>query len=254
MQKIINNINNIIYDKKSGSVELIYKLIDSFLSNKNLKTAFTNNNKQISNLLIELKNKQNTFVNLTNFIDRILIILDLSDYQWFKTTLANEKKYYDNINNILFKNFLSRKINFNTCLLHSNSHTIKSLLFLFKENNINIKTIYQTTSVPGNEGLIQADFLKSLKYNVKIIDENNLNNYVNYIDVAFFGADIVCKDLCFVNKIKTKKIAETFKQSQKKAFVFADKNKIVNSDYKINFDKQLFEKIPIDIISEIIFP
>jgi len=252
MQTTINNIKKIITDNKSGSVELVNNLIITLLNN-NLQFIFLNNKNELSNLLVELKNEQNTFINLTNFIDKLINIIDLSDFQWFVLTLYAEKKYYKNLNNLILQKFLDFNIKFDSCLLHSNSSTIKNLFNSLKNTNYKIQTIYQTISNPGGEGKIQADFLESIGYTVKIIDESNLSNYVDYIDIAIFGSDAVCKNSYFINKIKTKKISETLQKAKKTTIVISDKNKMIKpSSTNYLFDITLFEKIPCNLITKTI--
>ncbi len=112
-------------------------------------------------------------------------------------------------------------------LLHSNSSAIHNLFRVMADRKI-FTTVWQTVSSPANEGLKQAEFLKSLEFDVHVFHEDAVSKFMTNIDFAIFGADLLWDD-SFLNKVGTLPLALIFRHFQKPVYVLAESRKKIDT-------------------------
>lgn len=130
-------------------------------------------------------------------------------------------------------------------MLISNSRTIIHLFKALHHNKRNLK-IFQCHSLPGGEGKLQAEKLRSFGYDVNLIKDSNIRKYAAIADFAVLGCDAF-NGKYFVNKRGSFEIAGAFKVLNKDVYVLAGKYKYIR---KISHVKSgLFEMVPISFVT-----
>lgn len=265
---LISTLENLANDRSAGSIDLVFAVLDAFT------TTFNTGQKEVTeetlqNINLALKNldkHQGSFIVLHQIILKIENIFSSPkpDLSQLKTLINSTKTYYKNLQKNQAKAFLSLGINTNSILLHSNSRSVKQFLMALQASTTNINKIYQTVSSPGNEGLIQAKFLRDNGFLVEIINDEQIKAIASGIDVAFFGADLILPD-SFINKVNTGMICRSLQIEKVPVFVLADKNKKAESNDIQRFKtglltitdvegNRLFEEIPNHLITKFLIP
>ncbi len=113
-------------------------------------------------------------------------------------------------------------------LVHSHSSAVCDLFFLMAERNL-FPGIWQTVSSPAGEGAVQAQKLASAGFNINFFHEDALSLFVQKIDFAVFGADMVL-NRSFINKTATYPLSLMLRRFDKPVYLLAEKRKIINEE------------------------
>ena len=89
---------------------------------------------------------------------------------------------------------------------------------------------------------MQAEYLSRLGSNIKFIHESAVAKFIDKIDFAVFGTDLIAADK-FLNKTGTFLISLLFNHYNKPVYVISDSRKIVNT-------QKLSEKIKSGLLTE----
>lgn len=253
LNKFRNTLSKIRTDSTSGSKALLNELINAVI--KYLKNSEDNRISTISNILKETApftvGKISEMIVLYKFIEDFKRIIksnpttDALKYCLDKKsnyTVLSKKLNLAAINSINFKN--------KTVLLISNSSSITSLFKELSKRRISLNVI-QCKSYPSEEGLFQSAVLKSYGYKVKLINDNDMKDYLLKTDFVLFGCDAYNKKY-FSNKTGSFIITKTFYSANKPVYVLADKEK-----FSINFHKKqntsgMFDIVPLSYVTKII--
>jgi translation initiation factor 2B subunit (eIF-2B alpha/beta/delta family) len=163
--------------------------------------------------------------------------------------ISGYKQKWQDVEHDISNQFLSSiAVNGSTILLHSNSRTIHVLFEEIAKRKLLVKVL-QMESLPGGEGILQAEYLRKLGFKVLLIKDDNIIGHLNNIDMFLIGADRIESEN-IINKVKSKAIAKLFIDAGKQVYVLADSRKITKSVSPVL--GELFEKIPRNLITEII--
>lgn len=135
-----------------------------------------------------------------------------------------------------------------TFLLHSNSQTVVSAFRGLNSSTSKIK-IYQTESVPGKEGLVQAELLKQIGFPVTLVEDDPSISILEQVDWLVSGADVVLSTE-FINKVGTRLLASKMLALRKSFIVMADHRKFNSTKPKLISPQ--FELIPRNLITHLI--
>jgi translation initiation factor 2B subunit (eIF-2B alpha/beta/delta family) len=109
-------------------------------------------------------------------------------------------------------------------LLHSHSSAIINLFSHLVQKKLK-PVIRQTWSSPAGEGIIQAETLNNMGFETHLFHEDAVGNFIEYIDLVIFGADLIVKDK-FLNKAGTYPLAILFHHHLKPVYVIAEPRKV----------------------------
>ncbi len=261
VENLISKLLKIADDRSSGSLDLVFGIFDAFESVRNLVLKEDDILKILERLSV-LEKKQSGFVSVFNVISEIKNRLEDTDNLF--SYINNTRLYYNNLSNKQTEIFLTTGLTPRNILVHSNSRSVKYFLLALRNSGADIRKIYQTVSLPGGEGEVQARFLGQKNFNIELIDDDDVTDAVSHIDIAFFGADLVLHD-GFINKAKTATICKIFQTAGVPVFVLADRLKQVNSDNAERFktellkikDKKgnmLFEMVSNSLVTDFLIP
>ena len=225
MKEFKNKIQNIIADNKSGSTQILNNTIDAVRGF--VQRSYDFDNKVLVDELKKLYSHHSNFVVLFHFVNALFLELEKSrenlisfiDNYVSKWETAIDKACQNIINDIDFSG--------KSILLHSNSTAIHKLFAYLAGQNIQV-TVYQTFSSPAGEGKIQAEYISSLGFDLKFIHEDTIDKFIEDIDIAIMGADIIAGDE-FLNKSGTLSIALMLKYFDKPVYVLADSRKVITT-------------------------
>lgn len=230
MKKLERIMENILGDQLSGSVVLLNKLIDSLKdwSDKSEELRSTDP-QEFLEMTTHLQNQLSDFTVMSHFLNEVNAkiregedLMDLS--QWCQ----HYQYEWSDVADRMAQNFLETiEMDKGTVLLHSNSGTIHSIFNQLKDKELEIDII-QTESRPNNEGVIQAETLSSLGYNVKLIPDAASHQIMEEVDMVLLGADSIYQDY-FVNKLGSYPIVSAAREYQIPVYVIADSRKLWKS-------------------------
>lgn len=107
-------------------------------------------------------------------------------------------------------------------------------------------------SEPGGEGLRAAKELSRGGLNAEIVADDDLLGAVNRAELALCGADKLTADL-FVNKVGTRRLAETLELVSKPLYVAADETKRLPRElYEPPAPDSVFEETPRSLVLRLI--
>jgi len=253
-----NEINSIIQDNQSGSASILTNTIaavqELVLSNTDPDRA------KLLSTLNKLKDAHPNFAILHHFINKLLIEIQAGMDRDIIIEYINsyQEKWEDSTSGIAMNVLKAIDFNGKSVLVHSNSSAIHNLFMHLSKKNIATE-VYQTVSSPANEGRIQAELIANFGFQVNFIHENAVGKFIQEIDMAIFGADIVTENQ-FMNKTGTLPISLLFNHSGKPVYVLADSRKFINTkelpdevfkrmsnEHKKNPD-ELWVKPPVNVI------
>jgi|GEM_PF-1810290 len=248
--KISTQASKIISDYSSGSQELNEEILLLLLRSRSIKT--------IKNLILIFGQTFQKFAVIQNTLNRLERELQESDLQRLKSLikkiLNTQKLRFEK----LFKKFQKKIFRGIKILAFSNSYTCLKLFESIYKHRFDPE-IYILQSNPGGEGKIFYRKLKEIGICSHLIPDERLEEIISKIDIVIFGADQIFPDHYIINKIGTGKIARLARKYSKPVYVVSLKEKVIRQEQmKDNFqvsirkkDEQLFEKVKIDLITEI---
>jgi translation initiation factor 2B subunit (eIF-2B alpha/beta/delta family) len=223
VSSLISNLLKIADDRSSGSLDMVFAILNAFEPVRGLmldkKTI-----QEIQKKLAVLTIKQSGFISVFNVLSVIKNKLQNEDKLF--SYLDNVRMYYNDLPERQVREFLQVGKIPEYVFVHSNSRSIKYFLLTLQINTKSIHRIYQTVSLPGGEGRLQAHFFEQENFTVKLIDDDEINSIIPFVDIAFFGADLILPD-SFVNKVKTTAFCIAFKKANIPVYVLADSLKHV---------------------------
>lgn len=228
MDSFKNQIIKIVNDRQHGSSYLLQEAINAM--NESRKSISIND---IRWAMEQLR----TIDPAMSVVHHLIRSLSVMSHEHFYHDFDEYREYWKNIDDKILVNFerfysLSNK----KVLTHSHSGTTIRLLASLSNNP---KCIYQTRSVPGNEGEIQAKAFRDLGLPVILVNDDEIDQLMPAIDICILGCDQYTTDH-FINKTGSEKIVEIASRHQKPVVVVADSRKEVNQ--LISPDK-LFEQV-----------
>ena len=227
MQDFKDKIKEIISDNQSGSTTILNSTIDALLGIFNKKPK-----PDINEVVLHLNRLigfHSNFVVLFHFINAIFAEIEKNpDTQNLTSFISDYKIKWENAGEKASENFIDKiNLKHKTVLLHSNSTAIRTLFLKLVSEKI-FPTVFQTLSVPAEEGKLQAKYLSKLGFNINFIHESAVAKFIQKIDLVVFGADIITEDR-FLNKTGTFPISLLFKHYNKPVYVISDSRKIINT-------------------------
>lgn len=133
-------------------------------------------------------------------------------------------------------------------LLHSRSKTILTVFEQLVSFDREFK-IYQTQSLPGKEGIIQAAELHDLGFLVEVVEDNPGERLLEDVAMFITGADLISDDY-LVNKSGTKQLAEKMNRLGKPYIVLSDSRKFTS--LKVENLPSSFEMIPRSLVTNVL--
>ncbi len=258
MKNIIEDISSqllqIASDRVSGSTQMLQNLVTIIEQTLSQNIDIKIFKKELENITTT----QHQFTNLYIITNKILN--NINNNTSIKKIITEIKEYYNTLAHthyIKLRPYLPDK-NLITILTHSNSSSVKSLLLKLK-NEKNLQII-QPISYPGEEGLVQAKFLKENSINVTIIDDAAIPFFAKQSDIAIIGCDTIGKDF-FVNKVGSFSTALSAQYYNIPLIVLGDKYKQNNNfeeqlntikNHNITKKEIILEKVPIRLATKII--
>lgn len=139
----------------------------------------------------------------------------------------------------------------NIILCHSRSGSVLKAL---EHRKNRLEMIYQTVSLPGEEGRSAADSLIESGFNVQLIDDGDFAKALSKGAVPVMGADAVTQDF-WVNKAGSLAITHAALDAGITPIVLAGKEKLIPLEvYGDRPHSMVFERIPITGVKIIVGP
>ncbi len=222
-------------DHQNGSTRILDQAI--WATRKTLE-QFKEGDYFVISILDELENLEfhhPDLIILRHFINQFKNFLQVRENPGVKEAnqwIEDYKKEWKDVNSRIANNFLDIvDLRQATVLLHSHSGTIVELGKAMAKRKLEVK-IFQTTSEPGGEGILQAAELKNMGLKVEIISDHEMAQVIPGVDLAVFGADQISKEK-WTNKVGTKRIADLCLQESKQVWVLCDSRKRVEETQAI---------------------
>ena len=260
MKSIVNDLQKIISDNKSGSSQILVKINEWFVKNNfDIKTC-----NYFFNII---EKKLNSFAIITNYVSQCRKQLkagNVNSLIKFQKDLHKERE--KEIDRLISnsKNILQKYGNFITI---SNSLTVE---LFFKELALKKKfNLVICESRPVYEGRILAKHLLNKNISIKLITEAMIPNEVENCDAVILGADQYFPNGEVINKVGSRALAISAKYFRKPVYVIADKLKMnerfifvreikpkkeiyVHSPSKLKIENYYFELIEKKILTKLI--
>lgn len=212
-----NRLKKIISDNKSGSTEILQKLI-------NWSKDYRNEEKTLLEMIDASNKNLKTFSAVQSFTKNLKAIIKKDDKRKFFDFLDEQTEHIAKRYSDLFKNSLPYLINCKRIVTISNSKTVMEILKRLNEQKNIFVTIGE--SRPQLEGRIMAKELLKHKVKVEIVPDTYLPNVIEKADAALTGADSVLSNGDVVNKTGSRSLAIGSKYFRKPFYVLAAKDKI----------------------------
>jgi len=237
-------MNSIRQNRKDGSLQILndtIAVIMKYLASPGFSET------ELVNQVTDLSKTFFDFAVLQHFISGINqegnTKKDFLDY------LSNYKLKWHDVDRSISNHFLSRiEVNDSTILLHSNSRTIRTLFEEIARRNLSVN-VFQTESLPGGEGVLQAEFIRKPGITVLGIKDDDVIDHLSNLDMFLIGADRIEQENV-INKVGSLAITKAFYKAGKPVYVLADSRKI--SEDEIPVKSGLFEKVPLRLVTDII--
>lgn len=224
-------INDIILDKTHGSSVLTEKIIDTFLkyhpADELIQWAL--------NELNEIDPSMHAVHHLLNHIKKA------KHSELFRTLEAYQEKWSKVDQHIavdLSKQLPGKEM---CILVHSHSGMVMGVLKHLKSQGFRLKII-QTKSPPGKEGIVQAKELSHFGFEVRVVADSQLPDFIHTIDTCLLGTDQYDNHY-FVNKIGSGTIVKLCAREKVSVYILGDIRKKVK---KAHSNSRIFERIRFD--------
>ena len=231
MSTFHDQIIQIVKDKVHGSNYLLNRLLSIFKNHKNSVRT-----KDLDWAFDQLGSMDPALAIIHHFVASLGSNTVPGFYKQLDTYMAD----WSNIEHVL-ANKLKETVDLEnkTILTHSNSGTVQKVLHeLFQVDKP--FSIIQTKSLPGGEGVIQAESLKKAGLTVELIEDRKVKQTMSQIDLVVFGCDQYSQQ-ALVNKVGTQAIITEAINDEIPVVILADSRKCVK---KIKSIGVLFEKLP----------
>uniref|UniRef100_A0A7C2BJV5 Translation initiation factor eIF2B subunit delta n=1 Tax=Thermosphaera aggregans TaxID=54254 RepID=A0A7C2BJV5_9CREN len=105
-------------------------------------------------------------------------------------------------------------------MTNSNSLAVRRFFAKLKEENIDAE-VYVPESRPGLEGLLLAEYLEELGFNVNLIVDSAMRYFMKNVDKVFLGAEAVAANGAVVSKAGSSLMALDAKEARVRVYVIA---------------------------------
>ncbi|MEN8249178.1 MAG: hypothetical protein ABFS32_09630 [Bacteroidota bacterium] len=218
MGSLQSDIKSIIADKQHGSSIILHKIIQLLGANNynidELRWVFNN-----------LRKVDEAMIIIHHFLDLLEPKIGKDFYYHLDEYIGKwanvEEVIAENLYHYI-KSYKAIKI-----LAHSQSGVVLKTIETLVKNNINV-TVYQTESLPGGEGYIQAHLLKDRSIPVSLIKDHDIEEIIGDINCCLLGVDQYDNG-GFVNKVGSSEIAELASINNVPVYVLGDTRKEVSS-------------------------
>jgi translation initiation factor 2B subunit (eIF-2B alpha/beta/delta family) len=164
------------------------------------------------------------------------------------TWIWEYKVKWKNVNKTIAQNFLQIcQVDGLNLLFHSHSGTLVELGKELFSRKTPVQ-IFQTESLPGGEGKIQAVELKNIGLNVDLIADDEIPEMLGKINIVLFGADQISPK-SWLNKVGTRMISELAGHMRIPVWILSDSRKKVENMKNLN---PIFEETDLDLITGLI--
>ncbi|WP_319637031.1 initiation factor 2B [Thermosphaera chiliense] len=102
----------------------------------------------------------------------------------------------------------------------SNSLAVRRFFAKLREENIEVE-VYVPESRPGLEGLLLAEYLEELGFNVNLIVDSAMRYFMKNVDKVFLGAEAVAANGAVVSKAGSSLMALAAKEARVRVYVIA---------------------------------
>ena len=242
---IRNIFPKVLKDNLSGSGQILFRVQQSLL-----QFGQTEENPEPTALLKQLEKLEQHFPHfalLFHFLNELKAFVAKNSSvkgRLLEEFVRQYRSRWENTQQKASENLLRNiSLSGKNILLHSNSSAIHNLFRIMADRKM-FSTVWQTVSSPANEGLKQAEFLKSLGFDVHVFHEDAISKFIKDIDMAVFGADLLWHD-SFLNKVGTLPLALTFRYFKKPVYVLAETRKQISTTIvSKERGQQFFEEKP----------
>ena len=219
--------DNILQDNFSGSGKILFRVQETLLSLPSGKPVGVS---ALQKQLSRLESRFPHFAVLFHFTGALKTFLTRHPSPTGSTLAQFTEQYrarWEKAQAAAAENFLqSIPLSGKSILLHSNSSALHTLFGMLAHRKIR-PVVWQTVSSPVNEGVLQAGFLQKSGFQVNVLHEDAVSRFVEQIDMALFGADMVW-DTGFLNKAGTFPLALVFRHFGKPVYVLAESRKVID--------------------------
>lgn len=122
-------------------------------------------------------------------------------------------------------------------LTNSNSLAVRRLFKVLQDQRKSV-VVYVTESRPGNEGLLIAEYVESLGFDVYLIVDSATRFFMKEVDKVVIGAEAIAANGAVVSKVGTSLMSLVAKEARKKVFVIAP-------SYKLSYETLYGELLPV---------
>ncbi|ADG90949.1 initiation factor 2B related protein [Thermosphaera aggregans DSM 11486] len=113
-----------------------------------------------------------------------------------------------------------RVSNGDVLMTNSNSLAVRRFFARLKQENIEVE-VYVPESRPGLEGLLLAEYLEELGFNVNLIVDSAMRYFMKNVDKVFMGAEAVAANGAVVSKAGSSLMALAAKEARVRVYVLA---------------------------------
>ncbi len=215
-----NQLDRILSNKTLGSSELVELLNDYFLSIHKNQTVIS---RSISLVKINLGH----FEDVNSYLDQIQSVLK-TEKGLINFLNGYSKKQKDKFE-IIFERIYPRLNSLNCVITLSRSGSVLNILKLWYKKNKKIRVVV-CESRPKLEGRLMAKSLARAGIKTELITDAMMGLYIQDVDSAIIGADIILKNGNIVNKVGSKSLALFCREYKKPFFVVTTKSKFSSSN------------------------
>lgn len=248
-QKLTRDIETILFDYSSGSQEINEKI---------LKLILRLHSKRTLKFLIEIfKDNFQTFQVVQETLNEIERNLDKEELNSIKQKIRENLKANSKRIEAIFDKLKTKLKSDIKILTISNSKTVYETIRFIHSKNYKPE-IFVLESKPGGEGILLYQKLKQLEMKVHLVKDKEMKKILGQVDLILIGADKILLNKWFINKVKTKKLLTLAKQKELPVLLLAFREKIIKTEtliehsQKLRPDKNLFEKIDLKLVDEIL--
>lgn len=235
MVSLKDRILHIVNDRVNGSSELLNQAISAIYRDRNNLTVA-----EVRWTFDMLSGMDKAMAIIHHFVDFMNPYLPESQggIDEFVRQLEVYLKDWNNVEKRIHRNVkFNYPLSGKTILTHSRSSTILSLLSFLRPHGFRI---YQTKSIPGEEGILQAEAFRKVGFQVELIDDDRVAHIIPNINICLLGCDQYSKDV-FVNKVGTRRLVDAAREKNIPVLVFSDSRKYVS---EITQFGEIFEQVP----------
>lgn len=248
-KKLAKDIKSILFDYSSGSQEINEKI---------LKLILRLHSKNTLKFLIDFfKDNFQTFQVVQETLNEIERKFDKEGLNNIKQKIRENLKANSKRIEAIYDKLRTKLKSGIKILTISNSKTVYETIRFIHSKKYKPE-IFVLESKPGGEGIILYQKLKKLNVKVHLVKDDEMKKILEQVDLILIGADKILQKKYFINKVKTKKLLTLAKQKGITIFLLAFKEKIIKKEtfikqsQNLRFDSNLFEKIDIKLVDEIL--